>query len=132
VAGAIVRPRPVGKKSLPGVAADALAPVRQSTELVFFDSFDPKPAPPRKFPSEVTIESALQPTYLGPPLPDPVVRSILLPVTTPPTQVPRMVSAGFAFSPYQNAADYSSPHPPHRELWFEFAEPPPHPLDAFL
>ena len=63
VAGAIVLPRSIGKKSLSGVAADALAPVRQSTELVFFDAFDPKPAPPHKFPSEVTIEYALQPTY---------------------------------------------------------------------
>jgi hypothetical protein len=132
IAGAIVLPRSIGKKSLSGVAADALAPVRQSTELVFFDAFDPKPAPPRKFPSEVTIEYTLQPTHQGPPPPVPVVRSILLPVTTVPTQAPRMVSAGFALSEYQSAADYSSTDPRHRELWFEFAEPPADPDDGYF
>ena len=67
-------PRAIGSKSIIGVPADVRNPVRQSTELIFFDAFDPKPKPlpaappgepesPRQFPSEVTLEYVLQPAF---------------------------------------------------------------------
>jgi hypothetical protein len=39
-------------------------------------------------------------------------------------QVPRIVSAGLALSPYSHADDYSSTDRRQRMLWFEFADPP--------
>lgn len=131
LAGNITFPRALAKRSISGVA-DPRAPVRQSTEIIFFDAFDPKPKAPRKFPSEITIEYVLQPVFKALPPPEPISRSILLPITTPPSQVPHIVSAGFALSGYQSAPDYSSTEPRQRSLWFEFAEPPQDPEDAYF
>ena len=132
LAGSITFPHAIGKRSIVGVPPDSRAPVRQFTELVFFDAFDPKPKAPRRFPSEVTVEYLLQPLFKGLLPPDPLSRSILLPVTTPPTQVPRIVSAGIALSDYQSAVDYSSTEPRQRSLWLEFAEAPLDPDDAYF
>ena len=76
--GNITFPRSLAKKSAADIP-DARAACRQSTQVIFFDAFDPKPKAPRKFPSEITIEYTLQPIFGGPPPPDPVSRSILLP-----------------------------------------------------
>lgn len=130
--GTITLPRSIDKKSLPEGPTDVRAPERQSTELIFFDAFDPKPKPPRKFPCEITIDYVLQPAFEGPPLPAPVTVSNLLPVATPPSQTPRIVSAGIALSEYGMADDYSSTEPRKRMLWFEFAEPPEDPEDAYF
>jgi hypothetical protein len=136
-------PRAVGSKSVIGLPADVRNAVRQSTELIFFDAFDPKPKPlpaappgepesPRQFPSEVTLEYVLQPAFTGLPAGDPVSRSILLPVTTPPAQTPQIVSAGIALSEYTVADDYSSTDVRRRMLWLEFAEPPVDPGDDYF
>jgi hypothetical protein len=58
--------------------------------------------------------------------------SIELPVTTPPAQVPRLVSAGIALSPFDAADDYSSTAPRRKRLWLEFAEPPADEGDAYF
>jgi hypothetical protein len=131
-AGAILVPRTVGKKAIPLDRTDSRAPARQSTELIFFDAFDPKPTLPGKFPSELTIEYVLQPTLRDVPQPDPLRRDVLLPVVTPPKQVPRMVSAGLALSEYLSAPDYSSSEPRRRSLWFEFDRPPDDKEDAYF
>jgi hypothetical protein len=131
VVGTITLPRALAPQSRAGVPADARTPIRQSTELIFFDALDPKPKPPRKFPSEIGVDYVLQPAFKGVPPPDPVSASILLPVTTTPSQVPRILSAGIALSEYQKTADYSSTEPRQRMLWFEFAEPPADPEDAY-
>jgi hypothetical protein len=115
LAGNITFPHALAKKSISGIP-DARAPIRQSTEVIFFDAFDPKPKAPRKFPSEITIEYVLQPVFKGLPPPDPISRSILLPITTPPSQVPHIISAGIALSEYQSAPDYSSTEPRQRSL----------------
>src|SRR4029434_7650322 len=57
--GVITMPRAVAKKSVPAGALDPRADVRQSTEIIVFDAFHPKPIPPL-FPSEITIEYVLQ------------------------------------------------------------------------
>jgi hypothetical protein len=128
-------PRVIGPKALAGTTVktiDAHAPVRQVTELLFFDAFDPKPRPlpavppaiaAPAFPSEITIEYVTRLTFDGP-ADDEVSRSNLLPITTPPSQTPRILSAGLALSEYIPADDYSSSNQRRRMLWFEFDQPP--------
>lgn len=55
-----------------------------------------------------------------------------LPVSTPPTQVPRVVTAGHASTPYAAEDDYSATRPQRRMLWLEFAEPPADPRDTYF
>src|SRR5262249_49193144 len=132
-AGAITLGRSIAKQSLAGVPAAPRAAVRQSTRLLYFDAFDPKPKAPRKFPSEIAFDYVLQPKYkAGPPAASPLTVSILTPVTTPPTQTPRIVSAGIALSEFVAADDYSGTAPRRRVLWFELAEPPLDPEDAYF
>lgn len=130
-AGAILLPRTVGKKAIPPGPLDPRVVARQSTQLIYFDAFDPKPIPP-KFPCEITIEYVLQPIFSDVPQPDPLSRSIMLPVVTPPRQTPKIVSAGLALSKYVSAPDYSSTEPRSRSLWFEFADPPEDKQDAYF
>lgn len=100
--------------------------------MVFFDAFDPKPAP-GSFPTEITFEYRLVPAFEALPAPEPALPlTLLVPVTTPPVQVPRLVSAGLALSPYVPADDYSSTEPRRRELWLEFEAPPADPNDQFF
>jgi hypothetical protein len=47
-----------------------------------------------------------------------------LPIAVAPRQVPELVSAGLAFSPYETDDDYSTSTPRRRMLWVEFAEAP--------
>lgn len=114
-----------------GARLDCRADVRQSTEIVFFDAFDPKP-PAGTFPTELTVTYSFQPAFVKAPAPAPDVRSIDLPVTTPPVQVPQLVSAGIALSKYDKADDYSSSSQRQRSLWFEFAAPPADPGDEYF
>ena len=60
--------------------------------------------------------------FVGSPAPQsdaPLSLAIRLPVTTPPTQVPTIVSAGIALSPYERSADYSTTNARERALWIE-------------
>ena len=113
---------------------DALIhPQRAGTDLIFFDSVDPKPDP-GDFPAEITLKYTLQPNFATPPAQsDPAVTvSVFLPMTTPPSQVPRLVSAGIALSPYERSADYSSTSERRRVLWLEFDRPPDNPRDQYF
>jgi hypothetical protein len=116
--GLITYPRVVASSAVntPGKPAD-----RAHTRVVFFDAFNPQPVAPA-FPRESVLNytvsaafpsaSAQLSTY-----------SIRLPITTPPVQVPKIVSTGIAESSYQHASDYSSTAPRHRYLWVEFDQP---------
>jgi len=53
-------------------------------------------------------------------------------VTTPPTQVPKIVSAGIAMSPYERASDYSSTTQRRRALWVELDAPVADKRDRFF
>ena len=113
VAGNLRLPRAIGPKARTGISADLRLPARQSTDLIFFDAFDPKPrqiaGKPQVFPEETTVVYALQPVFQGPPAGDPATRSNLLPITTPPSQVPqlqpRSTPSGCASSPGQPRDD---------------------------
>ena len=131
VAGVIRMPRAIGPKLAAEAPADSRASIRQSTDLIFFDAFDPKPALPLK-PSETTVDYVLEPLFQGPPAAELLKRSILLPITTPPSQTPRILSAGIALSDYAAADDYSSTKPRRRMLWFEFDSIPVDKQDAYF
>ena len=111
---------------------------RQFTDLVFLDAFDPKPRTlpaPGEFPSESVVSYALQPVFasamVAAPPPD-ALPDLRLPVTTPPNQLPRLMSAGIALSPYVAADDYSSTEARRRMLWLEFEQPVVDPNDAYF
>jgi hypothetical protein len=84
------------------------------------------------WPSELALEYELEPLFVTAPTPAPTRLAIDLPITTPPAQVPVLVSAGFAFSPYERADDYSSTDARERMLWFEFEEAPRDARDAYF
>lgn len=108
-------------------------PDRTSTDLIFFDIIDPKPEAGH-FPSELTLNYSLIPNFGSPPAQSdpPIKLSVLLPITTPPSQVPRLVSAGLALSPYLRSHDYSSTEQRRRVLWLEFDRPPDNPRDLYF
>lgn len=60
------------------------------------------------------------------------VATLRLPVTTPPSQLPRLVSTEIALSPYVAADDYSSTESRSRLLWPEFEQPAFDPQDAYF
>jgi hypothetical protein len=131
VVGTIEWPRAIAAKGRIGESQDCRHPARQSSEILFFDAFDPKP-PAGELPGELTIAYTLEPAYVVAPPPEPSTRSIDLPITTPPAQVPRLVGAGLALSRYDPAADYSSAAPRRRSLWFEFDAAPVDPGDEYF
>ena len=120
----------------PRFTADAAAlvhPDRTGTDFVFFDVVDPKPKP-GKFPGELQLDYTLTPDFVTPPAVSdaPVTASVRLPMTTPPSQIPRLASAGIALSPYARAADYSSTEKRRRVLWLEFDRPPENLRDLYF
>ncbi|MGV3559284.1 hypothetical protein [Larkinella arboricola] len=55
-----------------------------------------------------------------------------LPLVTRPTQVPEIVAAGIALTPYQHDSDYASTSSRIKRLWLEFKEPLADPRDAWF
>jgi hypothetical protein len=107
-------------------------PDRRQTDLIFIDAIEPKPDP-GTFPGELAASYRLEPQFVHPPdQQDAALRlSVQLPITTPPTQVPRLVSAGVALSSYERAARYERTAPRQRALWLELDRPPDNPCDAY-
>jgi len=129
--GTLRLPHAVGPSALLGFRVDVRDQARQWTDLVFVDVLDPRPTP-TAFPTELSVEYELVPKLNGP-TPKPIApKAILLPVTTPPSQLPRLISAGIALSPYVAADDYSSTAARNARLWLEFAEKPADDEDAFF
>jgi hypothetical protein len=134
--------QPVGAIDLPASinprvweAADSAGrePERTFTRLVFLDAVDPKPVPP-SFPSETSHVYSVTPRFRDAPgAQDPRLDiEIDLPIAVPPTQTPKLFSAGIALSPYIRANDYSSTEARDRMLWLEVAEPIENPADAYF
>jgi hypothetical protein len=117
-----------------GIGMSALTdPQRSSTDLIFFDAVDPKP-PTGQFPSERDIGYTLTPQFRSAPAQQepPLSLTVHLPMATPPSQVPKIASAGIALSPYTYSPDYSSTDTRQRALWLEFVEPLANPKDAYF
>jgi hypothetical protein len=116
--GAITVPRTIAASTL---ADPAAAPDRSGTRIVFFDAIDPNPAP-GAFPAELSPNYAVTASFETAPT-QVLLLQPTLPITTPPTQTPRIVATGLAESPYAAASDYSSTSPRDRFLWIEFDQP---------
>jgi hypothetical protein len=137
VVGSIRVPPGLSGSVLPVRAADEL----RRTHLVFFDSIDPNPlgdAHPRPLTPAWQIRPSFKAAGLEGTLPGNYEASsrltldMTLPVMAPPHQMPKIVSAGIALSPYKPADDYASTAPRQRALWLEFAEAPKDPKDTYF
>ena len=116
------------------VSATALADAdRSHTRVVFFDAVDPKDFP-GPFPEPQNIAYTVTPAFKAPPSQqDPAKQlDMTVPVAVPPAQVPRVVSAGIALSPYAHTDDYAATEDRRRLLWIEFAEPVANPADDYF
>jgi hypothetical protein len=107
---------------------------RTHTRLVFLDAVEPKSSDPAAFPDVVELEYRVEPRFASAPAQadPPLELNLELPVTTPPAQVPEIVSAGLALSPYTRTDTYSATEARRRFLWLELAEAPRDPDDAIF
>ena len=117
------------------------SPDREHTTLVFLDAVEPKSSKPRPghpgetaFPDVIELEYRVEPRFLKAPaqVDPPAPLELALPVTTPPAQTPRIVSAGLALSRYTRNATYSATEARRRFLWLELDQPPADPNDAYF
>jgi hypothetical protein len=132
---------PVGDwEVVPSASMQALQnPDRGSTTLIFLDAVDPKtaltqdgnPGEPR-FPDTIELDYRIETRFRNAPAQSdaPEEMHLVLPVTTPPIQVPRIASAGIALSRYERDPEYTQTNARRRELWIELAEPVRDPNDA--
>jgi hypothetical protein len=103
---------------------------RDRSEAVFLDAIDPKPAP-GTFPRPLSPIYHVVAVFRRAPLHQdaPLDLEITLPATTPPAQVPKLVSAGIAMSPYVRDDLYSRTEARRKALWIELETPPIDPQD---
>jgi len=110
-------------------SAQALANVcdRTTTRAIFIDGIDPAVAdpadgftdrPPYVMSATIPKDGGGVITAQSGPL------AVRLPVAIPPAGVPKLLSAGYALSPYEFSENYSSTEPRARNLWLEFESPP--------
>jgi hypothetical protein len=123
------------------VATDS--PDRSAMRIVFLDAVEPKkdlghPATAASpFPNTIDVSYIVTPRFIAT-VPDEVdereawTLSMQLPVTTVPAQVPKIVGAGYALSPYVRDHEYSATAVRERCLWLEFDEPVRDPNDAIF
>jgi hypothetical protein len=102
---------------------------RESTGIVLVDAFAPVLI--AGLPYEIEVIYEIQ-AHLANGRTETLTLTNHLPVTTPPAQLPRVVSVGHAFSDYQIGERYSHTAPRMRRLWIEFAEPPIDPRDGYF
>lgn len=112
---------------------------RDYTRIIFIDALDPKNDLKRnngdlRFPDELWVEYKINPNVKdGHPEPATIETDRLsLPTVLPPMQIPKLVSVGFAFSPYERTKDYSSSEARKRYLWVEFDKPVENPDDTYF
>jgi hypothetical protein len=118
--------RTVGHEALSSTSKDL-------STVVFLDALDPKPAA-GVFPAEIHLAYRVTPVFrTAPGQSDPPLDFALhLPITTTPAQVPRLASAGLAFSPYRRDSGYTQVEVRQRALWLEFEEPVADPADRYF
>ncbi|WJK42812.1 hypothetical protein O7608_10740 [Solwaraspora sp. WMMA2056] len=112
------------------VQATRGTPDRGHVRMIFLDALAAPPGPDG-LPYEPQVEYQLAVRLET----GDVVRQAIsstLPIVTPPRQVPRVVAAGVALTPYGTDAAYATTTPRIRRLWLEFAEPLADPRDAYF
>lgn len=129
----------IGQINLPGVVSSLATQQngglidRDTTELIFFSTID-STVGVDQFPLPTSGSYQVVATLTGNPT-TPVELwngDITVPITANPRQVPQLVSAGIAESPYMAAPDYSSTTQRQRALWLEFDQPPQDPNDEYF
>lgn len=116
---------------------------RDRSRLIFLDAFDPKKVND-VFPTEIQLKYRVvvnfRPEFAGALVDDdPAVETddigaeVHLPITIIPHQVPKLVSAGIALSPYiADEEKYASTEMRQRFLWLEMEAPPADPNDTYF
>ena len=104
---------------------------RTTTRLIFFDALKPDPAP-GFFPAPLNPQYRVLANFKTAPPLQANYNSLILPITTPPAQTPRIASTGIAESPYKSSPDYSQSFLRDRYLWIEFDQPLADPDDAYF
>lgn len=97
---------------------------RKSTRMLFLDAFDPKIAV-NDFPREITLSYFIQVNFKEgfDPAKIEELGSVVLPITIMPRQMPKLISAGIASSPYKaDEEHYRFTEQRSRYLWFEMEE----------
>lgn len=110
--------------------AEEESPDRDSSHVVFIDAFQPPLGTDGK-PYEVQVEYFLTALFENGETLE-VNSQNQLPVTMPPRQIPKVVSAGIALSPYTIGEGYASTGDRRKMLWLEFEEAPIDDRDAFF
>jgi hypothetical protein len=111
---------------------------RSQTFVGFIDAVEPKQADENKFPDELMVTYRIGVNFKEDednnlPAKDGDLHLFLhLPITTPPVQMPKIVSAGMAFSKYVRDENYANTENRKKYLWVEFAEPVQNPDDAYF
>ncbi len=116
---------------------------RNYTRLVFIDAVEPKTermqdAPNQnetRFPDTIEVTYRVTSHFKAGHAADtdpPETIDITLPITTSPSQIPTIKSAGIALSPYQRNQKYSATEPRQRFLWVEFEEAVRDPNDTYF
>lgn len=123
-------------------------PDRSFTKLIFIDALDPKPAF-GKFPETLEVEYIVKPQFKQVDIdgiatdlgfdPDQIIQTLStkLPITTKPTQVPKIIATGIALTPDSSeevlfANRYSETADRKRYLWIQFDKPIADPKDMYF
>ena len=114
--------------SISSTAVDG-SPDRSRTVIIYVDAFSPPLW--HDHPYELSLQYEVKAQLENLEGPATLVRTVL-PVTTPPRQMPQLASAGYALSPYVNDEKYAATAPRTRMLWFEMAGPPDDARDAYF
>lgn len=107
---------------------------REYTRIVFIDIVDPLPVA-GKNPDTILAQYRITPVFKTGIVPDVgsfETKDLLLPATINPTQVPKVIGAGVALSPYVRSEKYSSTEARRKFLWLEFESDPVDPRDALF
>jgi len=110
--------------------AEEESPDRDGSHFVFVDAFQPPLGTDRK-PYEVQVEYFLTVQFENGEILE-VNCQNQLPITTPPRQIPKVISAGIALSPYVIGDGYASTGERRKMLWLEFEETPADDRDTYF
>jgi hypothetical protein len=119
-------------RTVPAAAVAEAQPDRGTTRLIFFDAVRPEPASP-DFPAPVNPQYQVTGNFKSAaPVPPWIYTSLNLPITTNPTQTPKIVATGIAESAYQQGPLYATSNLRDRFLWVEFDQSLADPDDQYF
>ena len=115
-------------------------PQRNASRIVFIDALEPKKEALENtsepgFPDAIEVSYSIEVNFkTGHAEQNDTIETLALslPITTTPAQVPKIVSAGIALSPYVRNENYSASEVRKRQLWIEFSEPVKDPNDTYF